>query len=212
LSQRFATNVAAEDGRGRHLPDDIFLRDGFLSSSECREILSELQHAFWKPSLTYQLQTDDTYRSVLTDERVSETAHQEIFGQELVEMLAPIEERLTECFDVDPASLEWWQATRYPIGGVFNYHLDAGTWDGYYAGERVRTFLVFLTTPLDGGGTDFRALDLLVDARAGRLLAWNNLFADGRTNHSMIHAGTPLRDGEKVTLVTWQRQKRFRPL
>jgi hypothetical protein len=61
-----------------------------------------------------------------------------------------------------------------------------------------------------GGGTHFRALDLLVEARAGRLLTWKELVAGG-TNDSMTHAGTPVSEGEKITLVTWQRQRRFRP-
>jgi prolyl 4-hydroxylase len=121
-----------------------------------------------------------------------------------------VEDQLARSFELDVADLEWWQATRYPVGGMLGYHLDSGYWDDHYAGDRVATFLLYLTTPLEGGGTHFRALDVLVEAQAGRLLAWNNLFPDGRPNHSMIHAGTPVMAGDKVTLVTWQRQRPFR--
>src|SRR6266508_202918 len=189
----------------------IVVMDGFISEQEGGQLLDELEYVFWKPSLTYQRQVDDTYRNVLADTRVSETAHQDFFSDEVAELLAAIEARLTAYLGVDPAHLEWWQATRYPIGGRFDYHLDSGYWDDHYAGDRVRTFLVYLTTPLTGGGTHFRALDVLVEARERRLVAWENLFPDGTANHSMIHSGTPLGDGEKTTLVTWERERRFRP-
>jgi hypothetical protein len=57
--------------------------------------------------------------------------------------------------------------------------LDAGYWDDHYAGDRILTFLLYLRTSLKGGGTYFRALDTYVDARAGRLLVWENLFPNG---------------------------------
>jgi hypothetical protein len=203
--------MAASVQARRELTRDVFVVDGFVSAAACREVLAELDHALWKPSLTYQPSADEMHKQVLTQNRVSETAHQDFFPSQLVELLNPIEEHLTEEFGIDRGHLEWWQATRYPAGGHLGYHLDAGYWDEHYAGDRLLTFLLFLTTPVAGGGTHFRALDLLVEARAGRLLAWKNLFADGGANHSMIHAGTPVCKGEKVTLVTWQRQRPFRP-
>jgi prolyl 4-hydroxylase len=191
--------------------DDVLVCDGFASPEECEELLAELEHAFWRPSRTYQRQTDESYTSVVAGNRSSETAHQHVFPDELVLLLTQIERRLVELFGVDVADLEWWQGTRYPVGGKFDYHLDSGYWDDHYAGDRVATFLLYLTTPLEGGGTHFRALDVLVQAEAGRLVAWKNLFPDGSPNHSMIHAGTPVLAGDKVTLVTWQRQRPFRP-
>ena len=113
-------------------------------------------------------------------------------------------------FGVNPDHLEPWQATKYQIGGKFDYHLDAGYWTKHPAGERILTFLIYLTTPQKGGGTRFRALDLYVEANAGRLLVWNNLFSDGNCNHMMIPSFTPLEKGEKITLVSWRREYKFR--
>jgi hypothetical protein len=204
--------AAHDRGMSTHRPSDTLLvLDGFLSAPECDQILNELDYAFWRPSLTYQRQSDDTYKNVLADTRVSDTAHHDMFPDGLIELLATVESRLEASFDAPRATLEWWQATRYPVDGKFDYHLDAGYWEDHHAGDRVRTFLLFLTTPAAGGGTHFRALDVLVEAKAGRLLVWDNLFADGTPDHRMIHSGTPLREGRKVTLLTWQRQRRFRP-
>ncbi len=192
------------------LSEEICFIDGFISGKECDLLLDELSIAFWEPSLTYQKQEDSSYRNNLTDFRLSETAHQEWFTDDLNTMLGVIDRRIGDEFGVDPAFMEAWQATDYPIGGKFDYHLDAGYWSDHYAGDRILTFLLYLTTPEEGGGTHFRALDQYVEARAGRLLVWTNLFPNGDCDHRMIHSGAPLLKGRKTTLVSWERQKRFR--
>lgn len=184
--------------------------DEFLTEAERATILEELDFALWRPSLTYMEQADGTRLDVLSDLRVSETAAQRWYSHELQTILANIEDRLESIFELDTANFEWWQATRYPTGGTFFYHLDSGYWATHYAGERVLTFLLYLTTPLQGGGTHFRALGTNVDPKAGRLVVWNNLFSNGDCNHRMIHSSVPLAEGNKVTLVTWLRQKRFK--
>ena len=189
---------------------EIFVIDDFLTPGECSNILKELEIAPWQPSLTYRKQIDGVYRNELSQLRVSETAHQDWFSAELRAMLRRIEKRLQKAVDLDIANLEHWQATNYPRKGKFYYHLDSGYWDGHYAGDRILTFLQYLNTPSKGGGTHFRALDLYVKAKAGRLLVWDNLFPNGDCNHKMIHSSLPLLSGKKTTLVTWQRQKKFR--
>jgi prolyl 4-hydroxylase len=190
--------------------NELIFIDHFLTEDECSSILDELDCAYWQPSLTYQQQADGNFLNVLTAMRVSKTAHEEWFSRELNAILKRIEKRLNKLFGVDPADLESWQATDYCRNGKFDYHLDAGYWEGHHAGDRILTFLLYLSTPLKGGGTHFRALDQYVHAKAGRLVVWNNLFADGESNHRMIHSSTPVLKGRKTTLVTWQRQKRYR--
>lgn len=192
------------------MPGQIWTFDDFLTPNECESLLSELKISFWEPSLTYRKQEDNRYENVLTEFRKSETAHQEWFSEDVNTWIRKIESRISRLFDIDPANLENWQATDYPLDGHFDYHLDAGYWDDHYAGDRILTFLLYLTTPEEGGGTDFRALDIYVEAKAGRLLVWNNLFPNGDCDHRMIHSGTPLLKGHKTTLVSWQRQKKYR--
>jgi prolyl 4-hydroxylase len=191
-------------------PGQVWIFDDFLSARECEELLAEVRIAFWEPSLTYQKQEDGHHRNVLTEFRLSETAHQEWFNADLNAQISEVERRISKLFDVDPAFMEAWQATDYPQNGHFDYHLDAGYWNDHYAGDRILTFLLYLTTPEEGGGTHFRALDINVEAKAGRLLVWNNLFPSGDCDHRMIHSGAPLLKGNKTTLVSWQRQKKYR--
>jgi prolyl 4-hydroxylase len=192
------------------LTSEIFFIDGFLSGEECGNILEELELAPWQPSLTYRKQEDGVYRNELSSLRVSETAYQDFFTGKLKATMRRIEKRLQKIVELDTSHLEYWQATTYPRKGEFYYHLDSGYWDDHYAGDRRLTFLLYLNTPLKGGGTHFRALDVYVEATAGRLLVWDNLFPSGDCNHRMIHSSVPLLKGKKTTLVTWQRQKKFR--
>jgi prolyl 4-hydroxylase len=202
-------NISKLDSR-TIVADDISYYDRFLSMRDCARILEELETAFWQPSLTYTQQNDMTFKNLLTPFRVSQSAHQEWFGTDLNLILAKIDERLNVLFDVSPDHLEPWQATKYSTGGKFDYHHDAGYWADDPAGERMLTFLINLTTPQKGGGTHFRALDVYVEAKAGRLLVWNNIFPDGNCDYRMIHSSTPVERGKKITLVTWQRQRKNR--
>lgn len=189
---------------------EVVIIDDFLSVEECRLIIDDLQFVLWRPSLTYMEQPDGTRRDVLSPLRVSETAQQEWFTDDLQALLVRIEKRLQTVFRFDRARLESWQATNYPYKGNFYYHMDAGYWQSHHAADRIFTFLLYLTTPGKGGGTHFRALDMHVQARAGRLLLWNNLFANGDADYRMIHSSVPLLRGKKTTLITWLRQKKFR--
>lgn len=188
-----------------------YVLDGFLSNAECSDILRELEFALWRPSLTYQRQNDGQYHDVLNlPFRVSETAFQEWFSSELTDMLERIEKRLQTVVAFELSHLEGWQAISYAPRGHFEYHLDAGYWEGHHAGDRILTFLIYLTTPIKGGSTHFRALEVDVKAKAGRLIIWSNLFLNGFCDHRMIHSGSPLLRGKKTILVTWVRQKSCR--
>jgi prolyl 4-hydroxylase len=190
--------------------NEILFIDDFVSEATCKNILEELKLAFWRPSLTYTRQRDGTFKDVLSPFRVSTTAHQDWFSDELNTILSHQEKILRELFALKIRSLELWQATDYARYGTFDYHLDAGYWEHDLAGERILTFLLYLTTPLRGGGTHFRALDVYVEGKAGRLVVWANLFPNGDCDYRMIHSSTPLLRGRKTTLVTWQRQKAYR--
>jgi prolyl 4-hydroxylase len=174
-------------------------------------MLDELEIAIWSPSLVYVKHEDGMYRDIASSLRVSETAQERWFSRPAQQMLRRAEQKLHTLFAVRSGDLETWQATTYPLGGQFYYHLDAGYWEDHHAGDRILTFLLYLTTPAKGGGTHFRALDVYVEAKAGRLLVWDNLFPDGGANHRMIHSSVPLLRGKKTTLISWQRQRRYRP-
>lgn len=186
--------------------DLINIFDDFLTLDECDFIITQLEFSHWRHSHLINRGEKDEEQPFKSHRRVSETANQEWFTDELDVFITEIELRFKKIIPFDTSHLEYWQGTRYPIGGKLDHHLDSGYWTNHYAGERKFTFLIYLTTPISGGSTYFRALDLKVKAVAGRLLIWNNLFEDGSPNHKTVHCGSTLEAGNKITLVTWLRQ------
>lgn len=184
----------------------INIIDNFLTLQECDYVLEELRFSHWRQSHLINRGNEGGELAFKSPRRVSETANQEWFSDELNIFIRDIEQRLNRIIPFNPSHLEYWQGTRYPIGGKLDHHLDAGYWTDHYAGERKYTFLIYLTTPQRGGSTYFRALDRHVSAIAGRLVIWDNLFKDGSPNHKTIHCGSSLEVGSKITLVTWLRE------
>jgi prolyl 4-hydroxylase len=150
------------------------------------------------------------HSEIREDFRASATAEQDWFGPKLLRIIARIERRLTRLLACDPARFESWQATRYGKGGRFNYHVDGGYWKRSAAGDRKRTYLLYLDRPQNGGETHFRALNITVSPKPGRLVVWENLLPSGQCDHAMIHSGLEVRKGTKTTLVTWERERLFR--
>src|SRR5262249_6456646 len=159
--------------------ENILYIDGFLSDDQCTRILQELEEAQWEPSLTYEPQDDGSFENVVSPHRVGRSCYQEAFSKGTMKELRAIERRLNRVFGVDPAYLENWHAADYGRNGKFGYHMDAGYLQDEPAGERVLTFLFYLNTPLKGGATHFPELDRYVAAQAGRVVVWENLFANG---------------------------------
>ena len=180
--------------------------DAFLARGTCDRILEELDVAFWKPSTVVRRRYDGL-STESSDSRRSDTAHEKWFSPQLKRDLRVIERRLVRLLGCDKARYEAWQATRYRRGDRFDYHYDAGYWSAEPSGDRERTVLIYLTTPCRGGGTQFRELNVDVEARAGRLLTWTNILPSGKSNLRSLHAGAPVASGTKTVIVNWIRQR-----
>ncbi|MCY7280825.1 MAG: 2OG-Fe(II) oxygenase [Sphingomonas bacterium] len=191
--------------------DKIAVLDGFITPSECDAVMKELKYTHWADSTIVKYIGDEHSPAYYSDARKSQTSGQIWFGDELNVLLANIEERLVSLLATSRDRLEEWQATQYGKDDHFDYHVDGGNWEGTAAGERRRSIILYLDTPMDGGGTRFRALNKTVAAKAGRLLVWNNLLPTGKCDFAMIHAGLPVIEGTKTILVSWERERQLRP-
>jgi prolyl 4-hydroxylase len=185
--------------------------DGFLRDAACQRLLEELDFAYWNPSTVVNRSPVGGVVARRSTMRVSETTTEDWFTPSAERMARHVRERIAALLKVSPVRFEPWQAVRYRCGGKFDYHLDAGLWSNEPAGERVWTALVYLDTPSAGGATRFKELGLSISAIGGRLLLWKNLLSDGTPNPWMLHRGVPVRKGRKTILVTWIRQRRFKP-
>ncbi len=187
--------------------DKIVCIDQFISEVTCDKIIQELQYCFWKQSTVVDPQNRESH---VSNTRYSKSADQLFFSKTLLKIIKHIETEIKSLFGVNLNTLEHWQATKYPIQGKFDYHYDGGVWSDHHAGERKKTYLLYLNKPKKGGATHFKNLDLTVKPKQGRLLVWDNLEEDGSCNYNMLHAGLPIEKGKKLTLVTWERERKIR--
>jgi len=79
-------------------------------------------------------------------------------------------------------------------------------------GQRTASAVSYLAAPLKGGGTSFPRLKLSVPATAGSTLWFRNCFADGSVDDRSLHAGEPVKQGEKWVVTKWFREKPTRYL
>jgi prolyl 4-hydroxylase len=130
------------------------------------------------------------------------------FSSALRERLAHIESDIANIINTEVAKFEGWQATNYQQGEQFDFHLDAGVdFSKQFAGDRVRSIILYLESPDEGGETHFRALNIRIRPEMGKLVIWKNLLPSGFPDFAMIHAGMPVLKGSKTILVTWERKR-----
>jgi prolyl 4-hydroxylase len=200
------TGAAAAQATG--MTNRLFWIDGFLSPTQCERLVDELAYSFWRPSQVY-VERGDSYGFVTSGKRISSTTSEDWFGPAVKRIIAGIDRRATRLLPELARKREPWQATCYKRGGRFGLHHDAGYFSGEPAGERTHTVLLYLDSPKQGGGTRFPRLGVTVACQTGRLVVWNNLRPDGTRDPEMVHAGMPVWQGRKTTLITWLRQNDF---
>ncbi len=188
----------------------LFWIESFLPPEQCASIVDELRFAFWSPSTVTDYKPWRELRTVRSLMRVSESTTEKWFTPELRRAIRSIDRRLESLVPHLQERREDWQATRYSVGGKFDYHLDGGHWASECGGHREHTVLIYLNTPRRGGGTRFKKFDLEVQAKTGRLLVWRNMINRNERDLEMLHAATPLKSGRKIVLVTWVRQRPVR--
>jgi len=191
--------------------EGIAVVDNFITPLECNLMLEELEFTHWQDSVVVKYIGNENSPAYLSNMRKSQTSGQIWFSDEINAILALIEERLACLLSTTRNHFEEWQATRYNRNDRFDYHVDGGNWERTAAGERKRSIIMYLDTPVHGGETHFRAFDRTIEAKAGRVLIWNNLLPTGKCNFAMIHAGLPVEEGTKTILVSWERERRLRP-
>ena len=181
---------------------ELFILRGFIDADSCAE-LCELIDANRRPST---LADDQGYAAFRTSETCDlDPAHP---------LVAGVRERLAQITGIPLAHGEPLQGQRYAPGQEFKPHTDTFNPGGadYFlhcaeAGQRSWTAMVYLNEPEDGGATRFKLIGKTVQPERGKLLAWNNLLADGSPNEATLHQGMKVRKGTKYILTQWFRER-----
>jgi prolyl 4-hydroxylase len=98
------------------------------------------------------------------------------------------------------------QVLRYRGGQQYRPHLDGVTGD---PNQRILTALVYLNDGYAGGETQFVRTGLTFSGAKGDALIFANALPDGRTDPEALHAGLPVRAGEKYLASRWIRARPF---
>lgn len=181
---------------------DLFIVRDFLPPELCDAIIERIDSQR-RPSTI----ADD---SGIANFRTSETCDLDS-GDPVV---ADVDCRIVALLGLDPALGEPIQGQRYAVGQEFRAHTDTfnpGSYDYYVhtaaGGQRTWTAMLYLNDPEDGGATRFKTIGKTVHPERGKLLAWNNLLADGAPNPATLHHGMKVRKGVKFIITKWFRER-----
>ena len=181
---------------------DLFIRKAFLAPDECAALVA-LIDARRRPSTLADDSGDGLFRTSETCDLDSREA-----------AVAAVEARIAAFTGLDPRHGEPVQGQRYAEGQEFKAHTDyfepgGGDFARYctVSGQRTWTVMIYLNEPAAGGATRFKTIAKTVQPETGKLLAWNNLRADGRPNVNTLHHGMKVRRGTKYIITKWYRER-----
>ncbi|XP_034850939.1 prolyl 4-hydroxylase subunit alpha-3 isoform X1 [Mirounga leonina] len=110
--------------------------------------------------------------------------------------------------DVQPPYAEYLQVVNYGIGGHYEPHFDHATspTSPLYrmkSGNRVATFMIYLSSVEAGGATAFIYANFSVPVVKNAALFWWNLRRSGEGDGDTLHAGCPVLVGDKWVANKW---------
>ena len=180
---------------------------GLLSDEECDQLREQA-----RARLARSETVDNTTGG--SEVNASRTSEGMFFQREESELVARIERRIATLVNWPLENGEGVQVLRYGPGAEYKPHHD------YFdpaqpgastilkrGGQRVGTVVMYLNTPLKGGGTTFPDVHLEVAPLKG-----NAVFFSYDRPHPVtrtLHGGAPVIEGEKWVATKWMREGRF---
>jgi prolyl 4-hydroxylase len=181
---------------------ELFIVKRFLDSETCTALMDRIDERR-RPSEI----ADDVG---IANFRTSETCDLDFRDP----VVAAVDHKIASLLGLPLAASEPLQGQRYAPGQEFKAHTDTfepGGYDFYVhtadTGQRTWTAMIYLNEPEEGGATRFKSIGKTVQPETGKLLAWNNLLADGKPNPATVHQGMKVRRGTKYVLTKWFRER-----
>lgn len=145
--------------------------------------------------------------------RTSSDASIDPLQEDLV--LRIIQSRMAAAAALPLAHAEHLVVLRYRPGEEYRPHRDtlgpsALAADRPQAGQRIRTVCAYLNPVPAGGETDFPLRGIRVAPQPGAAVVFDNLDDDAKPAESSLHAGLPVRAGEKWLATLWLRSQPYR--
>jgi prolyl 4-hydroxylase len=185
---------------------DLYLQRNFLSGEECIALIEAID-AENEPSLVLGYERQIDFRS-------SDSSN--LTGA--ADLVQQISQRIDRFLGIDPRFGEPIGGVRYAPGQEFKPHFDwidpsTPYWPAQdlVGGQRTWSVIICLSQPESGGGTMFPEVGVRLHPRAGNLITWCNLSANGAPNRLTLHCGEPVEAGTKYILSKWYRSRPFTP-
>lgn len=187
-------------------PIETALYGNFLTKEECKELIDQASTKLFKSTVVHHetgQPTDHPHR----------TSYGTFLQRGSSPLVSQLEQRIAQITGIPVEHGEGLQILRYEEGQEYKPHHDyfdpsrpPTTQDLDKSGQRIATFLIYLNTPEEGGGTYFPEANLEFEALEGNAL----LFKYPNMERASLHAGVPVKKGVKWVATKWLRQRPFR--
>uniref|UniRef100_A0A4W3KD33 Prolyl 4-hydroxylase subunit alpha-3 n=1 Tax=Callorhinchus milii TaxID=7868 RepID=A0A4W3KD33_CALMI len=174
---------------------DVILYHNFISEAEGQKI-KQLASPWLQRSVVASGENQ-----AAVDYRISKSAWLKETVDPLIEKL---DQRITHLtgLNVHQPYAEYLQVVNYGIGGHYEPHFDHATSPNsplyrMKSGNRVATFMIYLSAVEAGGSTAFIYANFSVPVVKNAALFWWNLHRNGQGNKDTLHAGCPVLVGDK---------------
>ena len=188
----------------------VFTFPDFLSQDECFHLIG-LARPFLRRAMVLDRQSGE---QVVGDARRSRNTRMLDPLRDIV--VWEIEQRLARYAMLPAANAEPITIIYYGVGDEYEPHSDyyppedPGSQVGLdKGGQRVATFLTYLNGVEEGGETVFPEADLSIPPTPGMGLLWFNTLHDRTPDRKTLHAGLPVKTGEKWLLSRWIRETEY---
>lgn len=199
-----------------------FLLEGFLTDEECEHLINLALPSITKSSVVNS-ETGDSFDSQVR------TSQGMFLRKSQDEVIARIERRIATVTHMPVENGESMQVLRYGLNQKYDAHpdyfFDEKNKDEAHGGQRAVTFLMYLSTPEEGGETCFPYAEskvsgpgwsncalqgLSVKAIKGNAVLFHDLKPDGITEDPRsTHMACPVLKGVKWSAPTWIHRKQY---
>ena len=149
----------------------------------------------------------DVKQEVVDPHRSCSDFEYDLLGSDLILIL--LRNRIATVTGLPVAAMEPPRVFHYALGQDIKPHYDRLN-DGVadyarsgYKGDRIATFLLYLNDDFDGGELEFPLVGQRFKGKAGDALYFAHVDQAGKRDRLSLHAGLPIRRGEKYVLSQW---------
>jgi len=187
----------------------VILLGNVLSEEECDAVVRHCDQRYTRSTVT----SEEDGASTVHQGRTSEMACIQRGEADVADL---IDRRLSALANWPVECSEPFQLQKYNPTQEYRPHFDWLNPDSsghrshlQRGGQRLATFILYLTDVEQGGGTAFPNIGLEVFPKKGNALFFLNTDANHQPDQQTLHAGSPVVKGTKIIANKWLRQGRY---